>query len=216
MKLRPSKTLNRWFFEYNSIWLALAALFSFLFYYYSLSAIDAFKDYEQIDFFCEAEDWVDKDLTEEILSRNKDTIGQVNRYVYPPSFSQLGTMYEAYGPSSDLLVLSGNDLEESKEKIGNLCAPLTGEITEAIASQGYTDLTYYTYDSIPYAIQVYAKDDASFNTNHRFTSWLSFQPNTDDFYLLLNVSSNNAGSYNKEAVNDAAVDVFLLLLERYA
>lgn len=216
MKIKLTKKSWSYFFEYNSVFVLLAVLLSFVGVYYSIEKIDAYKDYEQLDFFVEGDDWIDASLEDDLLSLSKDEVYQVNKYVYSPSLKEIAKLYTAYGESADILVLRKQDLVDMGSALTQTALPLSSSLDAALFPSGNrSDFAFYTVDGTDYAIQLYAQNDADFNAKYHFSSWLSFHPSLDDYYLLLNAKSNNCGPAVADAKNDAAIKSLGYLLTRY-
>jgi hypothetical protein len=213
MIITATKKNITWFLEYSFIPILLMAVSSFLIFNYGIQAIDAYKDFEQLDFFCEAMDWNDKELNGAIQEKCPSIL-EINHYVYSPTLHEISSLYEAYGKSSDILALTKTDLTDMGPAIATTAVPFS-DLLSATELTSLSSTSLYSYRNVPYAVLIHSQSDTAYNDSHKFTSFLTFRDNQEDTYLLVNAASTNLGSLNDRSPNDAAIQTFRLLLARY-
>lgn len=117
---------------------------------------------------------------------------------------------------ADLLILTKSDLDNID------CArhfiPIGDEIENSYI-QGSEQFNFYKKDELRYGVMVYQKDNDEYNTKMRFDKLVNFGEGKEDYFLIINGMSPNAGEYSlspkKESKNDATLVAFSFLLSEY-
>lgn len=222
MKIAPSK---KDFGDYFVSWGWLIVLFiglSYVAWYWPISALDAIKDYEKINFFFESYGLNDNALQANLLTDlNSNGVLEVNLYCYSPADVSLTSYYDKFGAESDFLVLSEADLDSmflnaASTNVTKGFVPFSAGLKEvAIPTDDYA---YYDVGGVAYGLEVFSPSDSSYDKAHPFTDLLDFtfegvaaQP----FFLLLNAQTPNFKPYDSDAVTANAVEALKYFLAEY-
>lgn len=217
MDKKPFKTTVGEFLQYNWIGVILLGVLSFAVFYYPIQKINEFKDFEEIDFFLEVYDVKDDGVVEAIKNANPGVINNVEEYVVSPTSSTASKFYEAYGPTSDFLVLPESDLSDMKEYVSTAALPLGDSLLSSFLSvEEISSLEFFSYGGVKYGIKIYDPAEGStYNAKFNFGNLFNFGKGTSPFYFLIGPSSNNFGLFGSGSVNDAGITTAALLAKRY-
>lgn len=93
-------------------WLVLLLIaLSYVVWYWPITTLDQIKSTEKINFFAETYGYKENTLDEDLKTALKDDgVVEVNLYSYAPESGNLDKAYDAYGASSDFLVLPEDDM----------------------------------------------------------------------------------------------------------
>lgn len=210
--MKLSKKQISWFFQYNAVLLVVMAIVSFVFFDYVISAIDAYKDYEKVDFFIEAEDINDKNVFSDFQTEHGEVLS-VNRHVYSYDFSSLTSVYEAFGKDADILILKEQDYIDMKEEISSFALEWTAQLKDYFKLKDYS---YYSYEETDYALKIHSKDNDEKTESLGFDSFIKTDTDYPDLYLSFRKDSPNLKGFNDTSENSWALDALSFMLDRYA
>ncbi len=184
----------------------LFALLSYGVFYYPLSKINEFKNYERLNFFSEAGAIIDNNLEADIL-KNHNQILEVNYYAYSPNNMDINSLFEAFGLDSDILIMRESNLKDLDYVISDVFVGFDKEKS--------IELDTYSYSNYVYGYKLYDVNNQTYNEKFNFSQFISFVPNVDSYYLVLNKKSVNIGKYNSLSVTSYALEVYKEILLRY-
>lgn len=207
MKLKLTKKRLGLYLEYHIIPLILLALISYGVFYYPLSKINEFKNYEKLNFFCEAGMIIDNDLTLDIMEKHSEIL-EVNYYAYSPNNININSLFEAFGFDSDILIMRETNLKDLDYVIDELFVGF--DLTEQSIK-----FDAYTYNNKVYGFKVYDCNNQTYNEQFKFDQFISFVPNVDSYYMVLNKKSVNIGKFNSLSKTSYALEVYKEILTRY-
>lgn len=210
MKALTKRKFKR-YIEYNWIIMIVIFIASYVFFFYTLNYIDAYKDFEKLNLFIVAESLKDLDL-EDDLKKQDERILQYNLYLYHPDLAELYTLYQAFGEESDILVLSYQDLHDMSYAVKETFFEISGEFEESLLD-GVPTLDCFYYEENSYGLKIFDHDDESYNAKYHFEDWLNFATN-DDYYLVFSKKSVKFCECG-ENTNDMALKSANTILRRY-
>jgi hypothetical protein len=204
-------------------WLVLIALIlSYTAWYWAITAIDAIKNTEKINFFIESYGLKANTLSDDVVAKFADQgVVESNVYCYAPNDVSISSYYTKFGNESDFIILYQSDLDTmfqnpDSTSVLSSFVPFSSDLKKATMSQD--DYAYYQVKGEDYALKVYDSADASYNTAHPFTSLIDFSSSTkngESSYLLLNAKTPNLKPYNTTSTTGNAVLALQYFLALY-
>lgn len=186
-KLTKNKIIN--FLTYFGIlFLIYCILVIFLFSYFFSSTNEIQKN-ERINLFVECyntNDNIEKNLLTKLHENNFNKILSVNVYSYSPIDKNIASYYEAFGKDADALILTKKDLLDIDEVICESFLEIDTQISNEILLNN--SFTYYEFNEIKYAIEVYGKKS---NYLSKYFTFHKEEVPDNEFYLLINKTSQN-------------------------
>lgn len=118
--------------------------------------------------------------------------------------------------TADLLILSRSDLDNID------CARHLIPISEEMQNNYIQENQHYNFykkNQLQYGVMVYQKDNDEYNAKFNFNKLLNFGDGDEDYFLIINGMTPNAGEYSllpkKQGKNDATLVAFGFLLSEY-
>jgi len=222
MKIAPNKKdISDFFVTWG--WLGIVfVLFSYLIWYWPITAIDAIKSTERINFFIESYGLQDNTLQQDLLAQLQDDgVLEVNIYDYSPSDASLTNYYDSFGTTSDFLVLNDNDVatmfqDPDGTNVLSSFVPFSSALRQEAMSED--DYSYYTVKGCFYALKIFDAGDASYNAIHPFGKLIDFTKDGKtplSYYLLLNANTPNLYPYNPSASTGNGLKALKYFLSLY-
>jgi hypothetical protein len=210
-------------------WLVLLLIaLSYVVWYWPITTLDQIKSTEKINFFAETYGYKENTLDEDLKTALKDDgVVEVNLYSYAPESGNLDKAYDAYGASSDFLVLPEDDMavlfqDTAKTSVLAKFVPYSSALKSEVLQGISDDYSYYSVNEQAYGLKIYDPADASYNLAHPFSRLLEFSSGDPAFdakhgayYLLLNAQTVNWGVYGGTGESAHAVDALRYLVETY-
>lgn len=215
MKIYKDKSKDKSYFYYFGWTIPVFLGVFYLLFFVIFQGVYRVKPYERIDIFIAAYGVNDNYYQNEITKQFKDDgLVEVNIYDYPVNDSKIYDYYQAYGESSDFVILSEGDVNEMKEVIKDKYVPLDTLATDCPTINHYD---VYQYDSISYGIKIFDKADDIYNAKYDFTSHINFTlegKEKTDYYLLINKSSVNFDKENNHILGYKVLEYYLDINEK--
>ena len=205
MKKKSSRFL--YFLEYRWIFLILFAIVSYVVFYYPIRKINAFRAEEKIVLFSAGGILKDEKFAEE-LRKEVPEILSVETYCYRPDERVLGSLYDAYGPKSDFLILSQQDMKDMEDVLEKYWINY-----REIKGVETSSFSFYEKDGKAYGLKISEGASSVWNQTNSFGDWISFQEGT--YYLLCNKKSVNFEDLGKKNLSDHGISSLKFNLERY-
>lgn len=205
--LKPtSKKITNYFMYYGWTIIVMGLVF-FAVFTLILSSINKIKDNQKFSIFFATYGLTEKRYKEELKEHLKeDGVLEVNYYSFYLTDSNIGNLFDSYGYSAEISIVSGTDVKDMELGITKTYLPLTDELLNDIGVNEKYEI--YTYKNVNYAIKIHDKNNEEYNNNFSYDEWIKFKNekgDTDDFYLLLSLHSNNFGEYSKNNRGDSGI-----------
>lgn len=222
MKIAPNKKdVGDFFVSWG--WLSIIfVLLSYLAWYWPITAIDAVKSNEKINFFIESYGLEDNSLQQDVLTTlQSDGVVEVNLYNYSPKDASLTSYYDSFGTTSDFVILYENDLttmfqDPDATNVLSSFVPFSDDLKKETMNNN--DYSYFKVKNGEYALKVFDATDTSYNLAHPFTKLINFTKTgvaPVSSYLLLNAQTPNLYPYNPSATTGNAVKALRYFLSLY-
>lgn len=222
MKISPNKKdIGDFFVSWG--WLSIIfVLLSYLAWYWPITAIDAVKSNEKINFFIESYGLEENSLQQDVLNNLQgDGVVEVNLYNYSPKDASLTSYYDSFGTASDFVILYENDLatmfqDPDSTNVLSSFAPFSEDLKKETMTND--DYAYYKVNNGDYALKVFDATDTSYNQTHLFDKLIDFTKTgvtPVSSYLLLNAKTPNLYPYNLSATTGNAVKALRYFLSLY-
>lgn len=210
-------------------WLALLLVaLSYVVWYWPITTLDQIKNTEKISFFAETYGYKENTFDEDLKTALKgEGVVEVNLYSYSPESGNLDKAYDAYGASSDFLLLPADDMatlfqDVAKTSVLAKFVPYSSALKNEVLLGISDDYAYYSVNQQAYGLKVYDPADPAYNATHPFQDlWqcASGDATIDNqhgaYYLLLNAQTVNWGSYGGAGESAHAVSALNYLLKTY-
>jgi len=218
MKIAPNrKDIGDYFVSYG--WLCLIFIIvSYVAWYWPITAIDAIKSSEKINFFVESYGLKENTLSSDIVSRfSSKGVVESNLYCYSPKDASISTYYTKFGTESDFIILYQSDLDTMFQNVSSTSVlssflPFTSELKSAAISQN--DYAYYPVNGADYALKVFDASDPTYNTLHPFSNLINFITDgvtAESSYLLLNAKTPNFAPYQSGTTDNGILSLSYFL-----
>lgn len=210
MKIYKDKSKDKSYFYYFGWTIPVFLGVFYLLFFVFFQNVYRVKPYEKIDMFVAAYGVNDNYYQKELLKELKDDgLVEVNIYDYPVNDKKIYDYYQAYGESSDFVILSEGDVTEMKEVIKDKFVSLDTLASDCPTISHYAS---YQYDSVSYGIKVFDKSDETYNEKYDFTTHINFTlegKERTDYYLLINKSSVNFDKENNHNLGYLVLEYYL-------
>ena len=200
------------YIEYNWIIIILIFIITYVFFFYTISNIDAYISYEQLNFFIVARALKDEDLKNDLMNQDKRIL-KYNWYLYPPELDNLYVLYQAFGENADILLFSKSDLEDLSSTIKGTFLQIEGEFKNSLM-EGVKELETFQYENKDYGLKIFDCNNEDYNNKYNFSAFLDFA-NNDDYYLVFAKNSKKFCECGNNS-NDMALVAANTILRRYA
>ena len=215
MKIYKDKSKDKSYFYYFGWTIPVFLGVFYLLFFVIFQWVYRVKPYEKIDMFIAAYGVNDRYYQNELIKElGKDGLIEVNIYDYPVNDKKIYEYYQAYGETSDFVILSEGDVSEMKEVIKDKFVSLDNLSTDCPAINNYET---YQYDSLSYGIKVFDKENETYNAKYDFTTHINFTSEGKEktnYYLLINKSSINFDKQNNHNLGYLVLEYYLQINEK--
>jgi len=206
------------FFVSRGLLFVLIPLLSFAVWYYPLANVNAVRSEEQLNFFIVGYTYNDDGLDADLLDDDglkKQGLYEVNISFYSPTETYLSSYYEAFGKSSEFLILPESDLDEMfKDELEGVLEtfyPWDKEV-KALAGCASSDTFYALPESgLEYALKLTSEAFPNIGGLADFQN----AEGEGSAYLLLNRNTPNWGVLSDGSLTSLATSALPMFLERY-
>lgn len=180
------------FFAYYGWTIPVFLIAFWAMYYFIFNQIYATQAYQQLVFFYAAYGVKDNSIHTKLQKKlEPKQCYEVNHYDYSKDSQDAYQNFTAVYPICDFFVFSKTDLVDMDAGVKTYFKPITDDL---IATSNIpASYTYYSFETVNYAIKIYDSVNDTYNSDKPFSKYLNFSKgsNTDDFYLLIGLKSVN-------------------------
>lgn len=188
------------FFLYFSLPLIIVFILIFIIWYYIFQFLNKIYDFERISLFLECES-IKKDIGMDMysyLQENTDEnepVKEISIHAYSSSDSLISDYYQAFGLKADILILTGQDLVDTAEYIGDNFLEWDDNLLKKINLPNDFSFSFYSYNEKNYGLKIYDSNNLTYSNQIGFNDWLEFEKDDSElaetYYMVFNLYSDN-------------------------